>query len=478
MNVLEVKDLTVGEGLIAGISFQICRGERLGMIGESGSGKSLTALSIMGLLPRGLNATGSITLLGTEVIGRSDRQVRRLRGPVVAMVFQEPMSALDPLMTVGRQVAEACDSSAQADITQLFIDVALDPARMDAYPHELSGGQRQRVLIAMALAHDPDLLICDEPTTALDVTVQDQILELLDALVEQRGLSLLFITHDLGVINRMCRRVLVLADGAIIEEAATSQVLSQPAHPYTAQLVAAAQPGPPAVPGPVGQVVLTADKATRRFASQNALDNLSLVVHRGERLGIVGGSGSGKSTLLRQFAGLDALDSGSVTVGAQVQVVFQDPQSSLNPRLKVGRSIAEGMPRKDSERINQVLAEVGLAPDSAERYPHQFSGGQRQRISIARAVAGRPEVLLADEPVSALDVSVRAQVLELLDRLVKDYGLTLVMVSHDLSVIREVCTTVAVMHQGRIVEHGPTEQIWVNPQHEYTRSLLAAIPRL
>ena len=473
MTILSVTDLRVGDKLLDGISFQVGRGERVGLIGESGSGKSLTALSIMGLLPRGLTATGSIVLEGQELIGLPDRRIRPLRGEVMSMVFQEPMTALDPLMTVGKQVAEAAERD---DVADLFEQVSLDPQRMNAYPHELSGGQRQRVLIAMALAREPDLLICDEPTTALDVTVQDQILDLLDHLVDQLGVSLLFITHDLGVINRMCRRVLVMSEGQVVEEGPTEQVLKAPEHPYTQRLVAAALPGEPAELREVGPPVLTLRNVTREYGPTRALDDVSLVVHRGERLGVVGGSGSGKTTLLRMFAGLDAPTSGSVLVDAGVQVVFQDPQSSLNPRLRVGRSVAEGGGSR--ERVAEVLAEVGLPPDAAERYPHQFSGGQRQRISIARAVAGKPEILLADEPVSALDVSVRAQVLELLDELVDEYGLTLVFISHDLSVVREVCSTVAVMYQGQLVEHGPTEEIWADPQHEYTRSLLAAIPRI
>ncbi|GAB3691509.1 ATP-binding cassette domain-containing protein [Corynebacterium nasicanis] len=473
MTILSVTGLHVGEGLLRDITFTVGRGERVGLIGESGSGKSLTALSIMGLLPRGLDASGSVVLNGQELIGLSDRRLRPLRGKVVSMVFQEPMTALDPLMTVGRQVAEAAGRS---EVTDLFERVSLDPARMNAYPHELSGGQRQRVLIAMAIAQEPDLLICDEPTTALDVTVQDQVLDLLDHLVDELGMSLLFITHDLGVINRMCRRVLVMSGGEIVEEGTTEQVLRAPEHPYTQRLVAASLPGEPAEVREVGEPVITLENVTRTFGSTRALDDVSLVVRRGERLGVVGGSGSGKTTLLRLVAGLDVPDSGRVLVDAGVQVIFQDPRSSLNPRLRIGRSVAEG--GGDHARVLEVLTEVGLPVDAAERYPHQFSGGQRQRISIARAVAGKPEILLADEPVSALDVSVRAQVLELLDELVDEYGLTMLFISHDLSVVREVCSTVAVMYQGQIVEHGPTEEIWTNPQHEYTQSLLAAIPQM
>ncbi len=483
MNVVEVSDLHIGEELVRGVSFTVARGERLGVIGQSGSGKSLTALAVMGLLPPTLQASGSVRLAGREVLGLSDRRMRRLRGRVASMVFQEPMSALDPLMTVGRQVAEA---AGRGDVTELFEEVALDPAKISAYPHELSGGQRQRVLIALALAGDPDLLICDEPTTALDVTVQDQILSLLSRVVDERGIGLLFITHDLGVIARMCGRVHVMADGEIVESGNTDTVLNTPRHEYTRALVDAARPGPPAVPTQVGEAVVQVRDVSRTHGQVRALDGVSLTLRRGERLGIVGGSGSGKTTLLRQLAELDEPDAGTVTVGAGVQVVFQDPMSSLNPRLPVGRAVAEGLgprrggrpraPEQVRARVSEVLAEVGLPVDSVDRYPHEFSGGQRQRICLARAVVGRPEILLADEPVSALDVSVRAQVLNLLDRLVGDYGLTLVFISHDLSVVRQLCTTVAVMHRGRIVEYGPTERIWADPQHDYTRQLLRAIP--
>lgn len=475
MTVLEIENLCIGDGLVRDVSLRIARGERVGLIGQSGSGKSLTALAVMGLLPETLRPTGSVRLGGTEVVGLDDRRMRRLRGRKAAMVFQEPMTALDPLMTVGRQVAEV---AGRKDVADLFDDVALPADAVGRYPHELSGGQRQRVLIAMALANDPDLLICDEPTTALDVTVQDQILTLISRLVDERGLGLLFITHDLGVIARMCGRVHVMHDGEVVESGETAQVLGNPRHDYTAGLVAASRPGPPAQPRELGEPVLRLDGASRSFGALRALDDVSLTVRRGERLGVVGGSGSGKTTLLRQFAGLDHPDTGTVTVEAGVQVVFQDPQSSLNPRLKVGRAVAEGMPRPDTGRVREVLAEVGLPPDAVDRYPHEFSGGQRQRISIARAVAGKPAVLLADEPVSALDVSVRAQVLELLDRLVDEYGLTLVFISHDLSVVRQVCTTVAVMHEGKIVEHGTVEEVWTDPQHRYTKSLLDAIPVL
>lgn len=470
---LEVEKLRI-DGLLHDVSFRLDRGERLGLIGESGSGKSLTAFSIMGLLPEGLHATGSVHLDGSELLGLPDRRMRRIRGRQVAMIFQEPMTALDPMMTVGRQVEEAAGSSAAA--AALFDDVSLPRERMGAYPHELSGGQRQRVLIAMAIAQDPDLLICDEPTTALDVTVQDQILSLLERLSEERGMALLFVTHDLGVIARMCPKVAVMRSGEIIEQGPTEVLLKDPNHEYTRELVAGARPGPPARPTETGEPVIVLADVTRRHGKLTAVDDVSLTVRRGERLGIVGGSGSGKTSLLKLIAGLDSPTAGTVGVHAGVQMVFQDPQSSLNPRLRVGRSVHEAC--GSTSRVSEVLEEVGLPADTATRLPHEFSGGQRQRISIARAVSPRPEILLADEPVSALDVTVRAQVLGLLDGLVDDYGLTLVMVSHDLSVVRQVCTTVAVVQEGRIVEHGPTEQVWQDPQHEYTRALLEAVPRL
>lgn len=470
---LEVSNLSI-PGILHGVSLDLGPHSRLGLIGESGSGKSMTALSIMGLLPPGLEADGSVTFRGQEILGIPDRRMRSLRGRQIAMVFQEPMTALDPLTTVGRQVAEAAHG---ADVGELFDSVQLPRERQSAYPHELSGGQRQRVLIAMAIAGDPDVLICDEPTTALDVTVQEQILSLLERLAAERAMSLLFVTHDLAVIARMCDEVAVMRGGRIVERGPVSRVLHSPTHDYTRALVAASLPGAPAPLRQTGEPVIRIDGATRSYGSRKALDDVSLHVARGERLGIVGGSGSGKTTLLKIIAGLDSPTSGTASVDAGVQMVFQDPQSSLNPRMRIERSVAESC-GGDSQRVSEVLAEVGLPTDTAQRFPHEFSGGQRQRISIARAVAPRPDILLADEPVSALDVSVRAQVLKVLESLVDGYGLTLVFVSHDLSVVRQVCSTVAVMHEGHIVEHGPTEDIWANPRHEYTRTLLASVPTL
>ncbi|PLA37254.1 ABC transporter ATP-binding protein [Corynebacterium coyleae] len=441
---IDVKHLSI-DGILHDITFHIAPGERVGIIGESGSGKSVTALSIMGLSD--LPATGSITVNGTEMVGTRDRVRRRVRGNTVAMVFQEPMTALDPLKKIGRIVSR-----------DLLQDVGVD--RPDAYPHELSGGQRQRVLIALALSQNPDVLICDEPTTALDAIVQSDILDLLDRLVRERGMGLLFISHDLAVVRRMTDRVLVFKDGRIV--AGDSD--------YAKALAAAAEPGAPAAPVTLGEPVVELDGVSLQRGATMAVDNVTLTVREGERLAIVGGSGSGKTSLLHLVAGLRQATSGTVTVAGDVQMVFQDPYSSLDPRMEVGASIREvGV---DKQRSDEMLERVGLA-GTGHRKPAQFSGGQRQRISIARAAAPRPSILLADEPVSALDATIQDHVLDLLRDTIG--ANTLIFVTHDLNVARELCPTVAVMQSGRIVEQGPTEEIWANPQHPYTRELLAAV---
>ena len=441
---IDVKHLSI-DGILHDITFHIAPGERVGIIGESGSGKSVTALSIMGLSD--LPATGSITVNGTEMVGTRDRVRRRVRGKNVAMVFQEPMTALDPLKKIGRIVAR-----------DLLRDVGVD--RPDAYPHELSGGQRQRVLIALALSQNPDVLICDEPTTALDAIVQSDILDLLDRLVRERGMGLLFISHDLAVVRRMTDRVLVFKDGRIV--AGDSD--------YAKALAAAAEPGAPAAPVTLGEPVVELDGVSLQRGATMAVDNVTLTVREGERLAIVGGSGSGKTSLLHLIAGLRQATSGTVAVAGDVQMVFQDPYSSLDPRMEVGASIREA--GVDKQRSDEMLERVGLA-GTGHRKPAQFSGGQRQRISIARAAAPRPSILLADEPVSALDATIQNQVLDLLRDTVGNH--TLIFVTHDLNVARELCPTVAVMQSGRIVEQGPTDEIWANPQHHYTRELLAAV---
>lgn len=474
--IVKVSDLHVttnSTALLEQVTFQIPRGGRVGLIGESGSGKSLTALSIIGLLPDAVRSSGSVVFHDREILGLSDKALSKLRGDKIAMIFQEPMTALDPLMKISKQIP-----GSSALTTRLLEEVGLDSSFGPRYPHQLSGGQRQRVMIAMALARDPELLICDEPTTALDATTQAEILTLIEKLVETRGLSLLFITHDLAVVKRMCTDTIVLRTGRIVESGSTSDVLSHPEHPYTRELIAASQLGSPSShPASSSELAVRVDNASKNYGKNLAANQVSLEIPRGSRWGLVGGSGSGKSTLLKMIAGLTQPTSGAIDVSGSLQMVFQDPQGSLDPRMTVRSIIAEGIPdkRNISARVEEVLKAVGLLPEHADRYPHEFSGGQRQRISIARAIIGRPEILLADEAVSALDVSVRSQILDLLNSLVADLDLTLLFISHDLAVVRQLCTHVAVMHEGEIVEQGPIESIWENPQHSYTQALLLAI---
>ncbi|WP_082043994.1 dipeptide ABC transporter ATP-binding protein [Mobilicoccus massiliensis] len=545
---LRVQDLGVtarGRELVADVDLRIAPGERVGLIGESGSGKSLTALSIMGLLSDTLTPRGSVRIAGVghDVVGASERRLSAMRGRDVSMVFQEPMSALNPTMRVGEQIAETMlirrtdgtpggvrhskQSAREAAIT-LMTELGIpDPAgSYRAYPHQLSGGQRQRVVLAIALANDPRLLICDEPTTALDVTVQAYVLDRIVASTTERGAALLFISHDLPVVASVCSRVYVMNRGRIVESGPVDTVFTRPTHPYTRRLLdaSALPPRPlspattvdetrrarrashvPPVPEPVETPVVEVTGVARTYRRGTflrggrrieALRGVDLTVRQGERVGIVGESGSGKSTLLRIIAGLDAPTSGSVTIDGRrlrtkadarrirdrLQLVFQDPMGSLDPRMKVADIVAEplvGLRRPGGrERVDEVLTAVGLTPDMGERYPHQFSGGERQRISIARALAPSPAILLADEPVSALDVSVRAQVLSLLSGLVDDLGLTLVLVSHDLSVIRHICDRVLVMRDGEVVEAGSATEVYEHPRHPYTQRLVGAIPTL
>ena len=481
MSLLHVDNLTVTAtgsttALLGPINIELAAGEKLGIIGESGSGKSLTALSIMGLLPDGVRASGSVTVDGTEVIGARDARIRPLRGSTMAMVFQEPMSALDPLMRVGTQLSQAGvrDCAAALDEVDLAADVA------SRFPHQLSGGQRQRVLIAMAMAGRPDLLICDEPTTALDATTQDGVLRVIERVTKAHGTALIFITHDLGVIRRMCPNVLVMHQGTVVESGPTERVLTQPEQPYTRTLIASSRPPELSLsPATAEDALVTLRGVSKVHGAHAALDGIDLRVHHGERLGVVGGSGSGKTSLLKLIAGLDQPTSGDIDVRGRVQMVFQDPQGSLNPRLKVWKSIAEAIPgnlgKADKRaRAAAALEEVGLPADSLDRFPHEFSGGQRQRISIARALCGEPDILLADEAVSALDMSVRAQVLELLAGVIAKRKLTLLFVTHDLAVVRHLCDSVAVLDRGRLIEHGATDTVWSSPSTDYTRRLIAA----
>ncbi|MDT9409321.1 ATP-binding cassette domain-containing protein [Corynebacterium rouxii] len=467
--------------VVDALSLSIERGERVGLIGESGSGKTITAMSILRLIP----SSGSIVFDGADIQGLSEKQMCALRGKRISMVFQEPMTALDPLMKVGTQISHAIRihssvSRAQArkKADALLHSVELNPELRSRYPHELSGGQRQRVLIAMALAHDPDLLICDEPTTALDVTSQKAIVDLILRLVAERGTGLLFITHDLGLVARTCERVLVMREGRIIESGTVEDVLKNPREDYTAMLVQASTLAPARQVELSSDVVLCVDNVTKKYRGTTAVENVSITVHRGERLGIVGGSGSGKTTLLKMISGLSSPTSGHINAEGSMRIVFQDPMQSLDPHMSIADIVSEPLGHRDLKAVERALEEVGLEPEMITRLPHEFSGGQRQRISIARALVSSPDILLADEPVSALDVSVRAKVLALLDRLVSDRQLTMLFVSHDLHVVRSLCTTVAVMREGKIVEYGPTEDVFNNPEHEYTKALIEAIPSL
>ncbi|MCZ9308179.1 ATP-binding cassette domain-containing protein [Corynebacterium uberis] len=502
---LDVAGLTIGD-IVTDVNFRIAPGQRVALIGESGSGKTQCALALMGLTP--LPVSGHAHLGEIDLVHARPATMQKIRGARISMVFQEPMTALDPLMRAGAQIAEAlmihrpelrrgpvragagaASDSVAGRVEQLLADVGLSPEHARAYPHQLSGGQRQRVCIAMALANEPDLLICDEPTTALDATVQAHILDTIVAASQRTGTALLFITHDLALVARTCSHVLVMQRGRIVERGQTDRVLRAPEHPYTRTLLAAARPGRTAPDAAAGSGdthapdAIAVNSVGRSFGAGRApaLDQVSLRVPAGGRLGIVGESGSGKSTLLRIIAGLDQPTAGTVSVNGTVQMVFQDPASSLDPRMSVGRSVTEGMRLRGAARrkaARDLLAQVGIDPEAATRYPHEFSGGQRQRISIARALASNPDIILADEAVSALDVTVRAQILQLLDQVVARDHRTLVFVSHDLSVVRQCCTHVAVLRRGRLVESGTVAQVWDDPQHPYTQELLAAVPQL
>ncbi|MFE1085606.1 dipeptide ABC transporter ATP-binding protein [Brevibacterium sediminis] len=596
-NLLEVRDLTITPAgadapVLHDVRLSLAPGERVGLIGESGSGKSLTAQSVMGLLPEELHARGQVHLQGHSgnLLEANEKTLAGLRSDIVSMVFQEPMSALNPLMRIGDQIAEVLRLHGKAPrgqiptrVRELLRDVHMpdpDSARF-AYPHQLSGGQRQRVMLAIALANSPRLLICDEPTTALDVTVQKHMLDLIAERVSAVEAGLLFITHDLAVVAGVCDRVIVMYHGRIVESGSVDEIFTAPKHEYTRGLLASSdleatddrgrlftlktalaysgpqigeaeasvdveEPGDlrdePQIstrPDHTGTAVagstdedsvrttsvrddhrtpsvresaplIEVSDVTRIFRGRGlfgrrrsdvtALGGIDFSVAAGARLGIVGESGSGKSTLLNILSGLDRPTTGHVRVGdirveaassqalrrlrENLQIVFQDPFASLDPRMRIADIVAEpliaaGVDKDErAARVEEMIAAVDLDQDSLRRYPHQFSGGQRQRISIARALVTRPQILVADEPVSALDVSVRAQVLNLLTDLVDEYALTLLFVSHDLGVVKHLCSEVIVMRAGQIVESGATEDIYANPQDEYTRRLIAATPSL
>jgi peptide/nickel transport system ATP-binding protein len=501
------------------VSFDLNANEILCVVGESGSGKSITAGAILGLLPERVKASaGQIEFAGQDLLQLNEAALRRIQGARIGMVFQEPMTALNPLHTIGAQIGETFRihttlgrREIRARVRQLLESVQIsDPdAAARAYPHELSGGQRQRAMIAMALALEPAVLIADEPTTALDVTTQAQILKLIRELQARRGTAVLFITHDFGVVAEIAHRVAVMQNGILVEQGLADEVLNHPRHPYTRSLIAAV---PSLVPGPQREVaeasILTVAGVSKTYRSgglllgrrrvTHAVRDVSLALPEGGSLGVVGESGSGKSTLARCIVRLLDIDAGRIEFNGtdlaslrgralkahsrRIQMVFQDPYASLNPRRRVGEQVAmgpiiHGMPRKQAfDKARHLFELVGLDPAAFNRFPHEFSGGQRQRVGLARALALEPGVLVADEPVSALDVSVQAQVLELLADLRKKLGLSLLFITHDLRVAAQICDTVVVMKDGEVVEQGRAAEVFTRPGHEYTRSLLDAVP--
>ncbi|MBS1221051.1 MAG: gsiA [Proteobacteria bacterium] len=519
---LEVRNLSVSFGAtlaVKQVSFTLKRGETLALVGESGSGKSVSALSLLQLLPypHARHPGGSIRLRGEELLGAPQARLREVRGNQIAMVFQEPMTSLNPLHSIEKQIGETLllhkglsGARLQARIRELLELVGLPDAaqRLNALPHELSGGQRQRVMIAMALANEPDILIADEPTTALDVTIQAQILKLLKELQARFGMAILFITHDLSIVRKMADRVCVMRAGEVVETGTVTDLFADPQHPYTRQLLAAEPKGEPPPEVEDAPEVIATDGLKVWFPLKRgvlqrvvdhvkAVDGVSASVREGQTLGVVGESGSGKTTL--GLALLRLLSSeGAIRFEGQrvdgwpgkalrplrkaMQIVFQDPFGSLSPRLSVGEIVEEGLlvhglagdRATRRARITQALEEVGLDPATQDRYPHEFSGGQRQRIAIARALALQPRLLILDEPTSALDVSVQAQIVDLLRELQRRYRLAYVFISHDLRVVRALANHLLVMKNGRVVEAGPARRVFDDPQHPYTQALLAA----
>jgi microcin C transport system ATP-binding protein len=521
VSLLEVENLSVAFGkrrVVDGVSFTLDGGETLALVGESGSGKSLTALSILQLLPAGgTNPAGSITLAGEQLIGASQQTLLHARGQLAGIVFQEPMTSLNPLHRIGRQVGEAVQlhrkmakEARRARVIEVLRQAGFADAehRLDAFPHQLSGGQRQRVVIAMALANDPALLIADEPTTALDVTIQARILNLLAELKTARGLALLLISHDLQIVRRYADRVCVMKDGVVVEAGRVTDVFAAPKHPYTRMLLAAVPKGAPAPLAKGAKTLVEAQDVKVHFPIRRgllrrtvghvkAVDGVSFRLHEGETLGLVGESGSGKSTLgfalLRLqhaegrivFAGTDLATVNKRDLRrlrSSMQVVFQDPFGSLSPRMTVGDIVAEGLTVHDPDltraernrRVAEELDEVGLPIDALNRYPHEFSGGQRQRIAIARAMVLKPRFVVLDEPTSALDMSVQAQIVDLLRRLQQRHGLGYLFISHDLKVVRALAHRLIVLRHGEVVEEGLAAKIFANPQQAYTRDLMAA----
>ena len=521
--VLDVRDLSVSfrqDGQVSpavkNVSFDLKRGETVALVGESGSGKSVTALSTVSLLPDNAQIEGSVTYLGAQMVGADEAELRRVRGNDISFIFQEPMTSLNPLHTLEKQLAESIllhqglsGAAARTKILELLNQVGIvnPEERLNAYPHQLSGGQRQRVMIAMALANGPELLIADEPTTALDVTIQAQILELLADLKRDLGMSMLFITHDLTIVRKFADRVCVMKDGEIVERGPTVEIFDNPQHPYTQTLLSAESTGHPDPVPENAEVIAETDALRIWFPIQRgllkrtvghvkAVNAATLSVRAGETVGIVGESGSGKTTLALAIMRLISSEGPVLFLGENIQgysnkamrplrsdmqIVFQDPYGSLSPRMTVEEIIAEGLtiheidPTRDRrEMVAEIMVEVGLDPESMHRYPHEFSGGQRQRVAIARAMILRPRLVVLDEPTSALDMTVQVQIVELLRNLQKKYGLAYLFISHDLKVVRALSHKVIVMKRGDVVEQGTADEIFDAPQTDYTRELMAA----
>lgn len=522
---VDVKNLSVefGEGasaarVVKGVSFNIAKGETVALVGESGSGKTVSALSILKLLPASAShPTGEIWFDGKDLLKCGEQTMRGIRGEKISIVFQEPMTTLNPLHTIEKQVGEIIrlhhnvpDSDIRTRVIDLLTKVGIrDPEkRLDSYPHQLSGGQRQRVIIATALANEPGMLIADEPTTALDVTIQAQILELLAKLQKEMGMAMLLITHDLGIVRRMADRVYVMKNGEVVESGSVKAIFEAPQHAYTKQLMAAEPKGEPPQSNDASPIVVEADNLKVWFPIKRgllqrtvdhvkAVDGLTMRLRAGETLGVVGESGSGKTTLGLALLRLISSEGPMAYVGKRIdgltnaemrplrkemQIVFQDPYGSLSPRLTIGQIIEEGLtiqnPELDEEarrkKVSAALTEVGLDPNAQHRYPHEFSGGQRQRIAIARAMVLEPKFVMLDEPTSALDVSIQAQIVDLLRNLQKKRGLAFLFISHDLKVVRALCNYIIVMRNGKVVEEGLSKDIFETPRDDYTKALLAA----
>ncbi|HXL67689.1 MAG TPA: ABC transporter ATP-binding protein [Xanthobacteraceae bacterium] len=523
---LQVQDLSVSfrhedreMHAVKHVSFDVKKGETVALVGESGSGKSVSALSILKLLPypAARHPSGRILFRGRDLLALSEREMRGVRGDDITMVFQEPMTSLNPLHTIERQVAEVLQVhrgltavAARRRVVELLNEVGIPDAqtRLNAYPHQLSGGQRQRVMIALALANEPDLFIADEPTTALDVTVQAQILNLLKELQRRLGMAMLFITHDLGIVRKVADRVCVMRHGEIVEQGAVAELFARPVHPYTRELIAAEPKGAPAPPRPTAPIVVeTKDLKVwfpirrgvlrRTVGHIKAVDGVTFTIHRGETLGVVGESGSGKTTLGLALLRLISSDGPIVVLGHEVQglmframrplrrnmqIVFQDPYGSLSPRMSIVDIVGEGLrvhqprltPAEREARAVVALGEVGIDPETRHRYPHEFSGGQRQRIALARALVLEPEFIVLDEPTSALDMLVQAQMVDLLRAVQKRRDLTYLFISHDLKVVAALASNILVMRHGKVVEQGPANDLFANPKSEYTRALFKA----